>query len=82
LYERIEELKAENGDLKAHVEYLMTKCHIFTDKRLKELLEQRAIESRIRIDDLERWVKGIADDKQMPTWIQQSARSLLAQEGE
>lgn len=80
LVERIEELKAENGDLKAHVEYLMTECHIFTHNRLNELLEQRVIESRIRIDDLERWIKGIADDKQMPTYAQQSARSLLAQE--
>jgi hypothetical protein len=48
-------------------------------KRIK-LLEQRIIDSRIRIDDLERWIKGIADDKQMPTYAQQSARSLLAQE--
>jgi len=48
-----------------------------------KLLEQRCIESRTRIDDLERWVAGIADDhRQIPDWIQQSARSLLAQEGE
>jgi hypothetical protein len=50
-------------------------------KRIKEL-EERLIESRTRIDDLERWVAGIADDKQMPTYVQQSAKSLLAQEGE
>lgn len=49
-------------------------------KRIKEL-EERLIESRTRIDDLERWVAGIADDQQMPTYVQQSARSLLAQEG-
>ena len=49
-------------------------------KRIKEL-EERLIESRTRIDDLERWVAAIADDKQIPTWIQQSAKSLLAQEG-
>ena len=36
-----------------------------------------------RIDELERWIAGIADDHpQIPDWIQQSARSLLAQEGE
>jgi hypothetical protein len=45
-------------------------------------LEQRVIDSRTRTNDLERWVKGIADDKQMPTYVQQSARSLLALEGE
>ena len=51
-------------------------------KRIKEL-EERLIESRTRVDDLERWIAGIADDhKQIPDWIQQSARSLLAQEGE
>ena len=49
--------------------------------RINEL-EDRAIDSRRRIYDLERWIKGIADDKQMPTYVQQSARSLLAQEGE
>jgi len=38
---------------------------------------------KARIDELEKWVAGIADDhKQIPDWIQQSARSLLAQEGE
>ena len=52
------------------------------EQRIKEL-EHRLIESRTRIDDLERWVAGIADDhRQIPDWIQQSARSLLAQEGE
>ena len=51
-------------------------------ERIK-LLEQRVIESQTRADDLERFVAGIADDhKQIPDWIQQSARSLLAQEGE
>jgi len=36
-----------------------------------------------RIDELEQWVAAIADDHpQIPDWIQQSARSLLAQEGE
>ena len=49
--------------------------------RINEL-EDRLIDSRRRIYDLERWVKGIADDKQMPTYVQQSARSLLAQESE
>lgn len=34
-----------------------------------------------RIDLLETWIAGIADDHpQIPDWIQQSARSLLAQE--
>jgi len=38
---------------------------------------------KARIDELEKWVEGIADDhKQIPDWIQQSARSLLAQECE
>jgi len=37
---------------------------------------------KARIDELERWIAGIADDRQIPDWIQQSARSLLAQEGE
>ena len=36
-----------------------------------------------RIEELERWIAGIADDHpQIPDWIQQSARSLLAQESE
>jgi len=38
---------------------------------------------KARIDELERWVAGIADDHpQIPDWIQQSARSLLVQESE
>ena len=45
-------------------------------------LEQRVIDSRTRTNDLERWISGIADDKEIPVWVQQSARSLLAQEGE
>ena len=44
-------------------------------------LEQRVIDSRTRTNDLERWVAGIADDQKMPTYVQQSARSLLVQEG-
>ena len=36
-----------------------------------------------RIDELEQWIAAIADDHpQIPNWIQQSARSLLAQEEE
>ena len=51
-------------------------------KRIDEL-EQRCIESRTRVDGLERWIAGITDDhQQIPDWIQQSARSLLAQESE
>jgi len=35
-----------------------------------------------RIDELEQWIAAIADDhKQIPDWIQQSARSLLAHPG-
>ena len=34
-----------------------------------------------RIEQLEEWIAAIADDHpQIPDWIQQSARSLLAQE--
>jgi uncharacterized protein YigA (DUF484 family) len=34
---------------------------------------------RNRIDELERWIAAIADDHpQIPEWIHQSARSLLA----
>ena len=34
-----------------------------------------------RIDELEAWIAAIADDHpEIPDWIQQSARSLLAQE--
>lgn len=36
-----------------------------------------------RIDELEEWIACIADDHpQIPDWIQQSARSLLAQDQE
>ena len=36
-----------------------------------------------RIDELEQWIAAIADDHpQIPDWIQQSAKSLLAQEKE
>lgn len=35
------------------------------------------------IQELEEWIEAIADDHpQIPDWIQQSARSLLAQESE
>jgi len=38
---------------------------------------------RERIDELEQWIAAIADDHpQIPDWIQQSARSLLAQGAE
>lgn len=34
-----------------------------------------------RIEQLEEWIAALADDHpQIPDWIQQSARSLLAQE--
>lgn len=45
-------------------------------------LEQRVIDLHTRANDLKRWIAYIADDKQIPVWVQQSARSLLAQEGE
>ena len=36
---------------------------------------------RDRVSALEEWIAGVADDHpQIPDWIQQSARSLLAQE--
>ena len=36
-----------------------------------------------RIAELEKWIAAIADDHpQIPDWIQQSARSLLAQGAE
>ena len=44
-------------------------------------LEQRVIDLRTRANDLKRWIAGIADDRQIPVWIQQSARSLLTQGG-
>jgi len=47
-----------------------------------ERREQQLIKSWTRTKDLERWIAGIADDKQIPAWIQQSAKSLLAQKGE
>jgi len=34
---------------------------------------------RSRIEELEEWIAAIADDHQMPKWIQQSANSILAQ---
>lgn len=38
---------------------------------------------RDRISELEEWIAAIADDHpQIPDWIKQSARSLLAQEEE
>jgi len=41
------------------------------------MLEQRL---RNRIEELEQWIAGIADDHpQIPDWLQESARSLLAQ---
>jgi hypothetical protein len=50
-------------------------------ERIKEL-EGRAIDLHTRANDLKRWIAYIADDKQIPVWVQQSARSLLAQVGE
>ncbi len=36
-------------------------------------------EQQQRIDELEEWIAAIADDhSQIPDWIQQSAKSLLA----
>ena len=41
------------------------------------------VKLRDRVDELEQWIAAIADDHpQIPDWIQQSARSLLAQEEE
>lgn len=38
---------------------------------------------RERIEELETWIAAIADDHpQIPDWIQQSAKSLLARESE
>ena len=49
---------------------------------LKELADIARYQHE-RIDELEQWIAGIADDhQQIPDWIQQSARSLLAQESE
>jgi len=50
-------------------------------ERIKEL-EERAIDLHTRANDLKRWIAYIADDKQIPVWVKQSARSLLAQVGE
>lgn len=48
---------------------------IYNASTVKQLVE--------RIDTLEQWIAAIADDHpQIPDWIQQSARSLLAQESE
>ena len=47
---------------------------------LKELADIARYQHE-RIDELEQWVAAIADEHpQIPDWIQQSARSLLAQE--
>ena len=38
---------------------------------------------RGRVDELELWIAAIADDhSQIPDWIQQSARSILAERAE
>ena len=50
-------------------------CKLFAEWHTKQLQE--------RINELEHWIAGIADDHaQIPDWIQQSARSLLAEESE
>lgn len=50
--------------------------------KLDGLLEDQAVD-RARINELEQWIAAIADDHpQIPDWIQQSAKSLLAQEQE
>ena len=60
----------------------------FSDKDMAKSFERKINKPEVvklikRVDDLERWIAGIADDHgQIPDWIQQSARSLLAQEGE
>ncbi|MCB5226240.1 hypothetical protein JAO78_005360 [Alishewanella sp. 16-MA] len=44
---------------------------------------QTIIEAKEHIAELEKWIAAIADDHpQIPDWIQQSARSLLAKGGE
>jgi hypothetical protein len=49
---------------------------------LKELADIARYQHE-RIDELEQWVAAIADEHpQIPDWIQQSARSLLAQQSE
>jgi cytochrome c-type biogenesis protein CcmH/NrfF len=49
------------------------------EKRIDELEDELHC-VRAYNDELERWIAYIADDHpQIPDWIQQSARSLLAQ---
>jgi hypothetical protein len=66
---------------------------IFNASTIKDLIDdQNNLESQLRqrierqqatIHKLEEWIAAIADDHpQIPDWIQQSARSLLAQEEE
>lgn len=48
----------------------------------RTLTDEQAIEGELRqrIEELEQWIAAIADDHpQIPDWIQQSARSVLAQ---
>ena len=48
-----------------------------------QLLRQKIERQQATIHKLEEWIAAIADDhQQIPDWIQQSARSLLAQEEE
>ena len=55
----------------------------FTSMREVQMAQEAWDYQQERIDNLEQWIAGIADDHgQIPDWIQQSARSLLAQEGE
>ena len=51
-------LRKENDELKAHCDYLLNNCHVFTDTRLGELKAQ-AIEGCV--DSLD-WSKGIAPE--------------------
>lgn len=54
----------------------------FTSMREVQMAQEAWDYQQDRIDNLERWIAGIADDhQQIPDWIQQSAKSLLAQEG-
>ena len=68
----------DQEDLKDAVE---RECVDSLYERISDL-EQRLIDSRTRANDLKRWIAYIADDKQIPVWVQQSAQSLLAQESE
>lgn len=54
------------------------------DEHEAEFLMREAWDrQQVKIEALEQWIAGIADDhQQIPAWIQQSARSLLAQESE